>query len=351
MKKTLYREGAKADLQGVVSSLEKGRFTSTATCKTCGTVETRTATSVEPPRVAAYKMEQRGWRLGKTMACPACIEAERAAARSAKVAKMFPAQLLPQGVELPPPPVSLRVDPPFVIEAIAGPCDVPPMRPDLAAVDVARTALANGNTLVEVLCDKCGVIGKAEIAGAGTQQTAVKRFRAMGWSAGAGGTFCPDHAGRKPAPQLITLPTPEAKPETPTMTNVSPIHVPSADNLKAASTAAAKAAKRKAFELLDVNFDSATGTFRAEWSDERVAVETGMALQPCVILREEMFGELKVPPALDELRAEVVKARQNAQAAAGSATLAANAANTAADDCRALEARLTALVKTNGWRE
>jgi hypothetical protein len=359
MTRRIYTHGASVkELQGMVASTPNGRFVAVAKCLTCGVTAEYSNRTVTPPAVVVKSMEMRGWRLGKAMACAGCVAKERLEARAKRAG--------------PPKPVEV-----LVTRKTEAPVDLPaePTERDaswaasIAAVEVARTALPNGNTLAEVMCDQCAKVGQIEIAGAGTQGTVVRRFRLEGWQLGSGGTLCPEH--RKlhrddstqgdDLPQGVELPAPPVtirEPQTPTIIFANPekltmpaltaatVSVPA---YTPSATAAAKLVKRAAYDLIEAHFNVEDGQYSVGWNDARVSEESKLALPATVTLRIEMFGDLKVPNDLVALRGEVIKAKTTAMAAAGSAELAANDARKAAEACRDLEVKLANMAKVNGW--
>lgn len=70
-------------------------------------------------------------------------------------------------------------------------------------------------------------------------------------------------------------------------------------------TPATVAAMRKVFALLEDNFDPQKGAYLHEYSDERIAKETGISVDGVKKYRVEGFGKLKAPTELETLKIEL----------------------------------------------
>lgn len=68
---------------------------------------------------------------------------------------------------------------------------------------------------------------------------------------------------------------------------------------------AAIAAQAKMFGLLQQHFDADTGTYAPGWSDGKIAEQTGLAHDLVTGVRAEAFGELKEPPEVAQLAADI----------------------------------------------
>lgn len=64
-------------------------------------------------------------------------------------------------------------------------------------------------------------------------------------------------------------------------------------------------AQAQMFTLLQTHFDVTKGAFAKEWSDERVATETGIAVALVIEFRQTCFGELKEPDEVRVLRGDI----------------------------------------------
>ena len=76
---------------------------------------------------------------------------------------------------------------------------------------------------------------------------------------------------------------------------------------KKMTTPSASAMKAQAtmFRLLSDHFDTDAGQFDVEWSDERIAKETGLAKAIVTEFRRAGFGEIKEPSEVASLRADI----------------------------------------------
>ncbi|MFZ2996250.1 hypothetical protein [Sphingobium sp.] len=64
-------------------------------------------------------------------------------------------------------------------------------------------------------------------------------------------------------------------------------------------------AQAQMFTMLQTHFDTDKGAFAKEWSDDRVATETGLAKALVVEFRQTCFGELKEPDEVRALRSDI----------------------------------------------
>jgi hypothetical protein len=70
-------------------------------------------------------------------------------------------------------------------------------------------------------------------------------------------------------------------------------------------TPATGQALRKVFALLEDNFDTDAGQFRNDYSDERIAKETGISIDAVKNYRVSAFGKLKPPTELYNIQAQL----------------------------------------------
>lgn len=169
-----------------------------------------------------------------------------------------------------------------------------------------------------IACSACGSEDFFSYRG-GRMPTVVvsKKFRNRGWCVGDGDDHvCPTCAGTfravKPRPNhsaaaaLKTAPQPDA-----------PINIPSFEEAMAKSATVAPPAQMVRspaaatglgllYMALADNFDPTKGRYRGDWSDEKVAKETGLALDFVRQRRESDFGPIIAGPDLDRLRVELV---------------------------------------------
>lgn len=201
----------------------------------------------------------------------------------------------------------------------------------LAKAAPVEPLIQAGRMTARITCTQCG--GKDEWIMAHRNpppDILGKHFATKGWAVNRK-PVCPGCRERsRPAPTVIEsafdkalsrIPTHQKEP-TP-MSNVSPLPTVTPP------TDAAKAARRKANELLMFQFLVEKGAYEAGWSDERVAKESGMPLAWVTKRRDEEYGPLKEPGEFVQLRTEI---------ATVSATLAA------------LQEKLTDMARRNGWQ-
>lgn len=64
-------------------------------------------------------------------------------------------------------------------------------------------------------------------------------------------------------------------------------------------------AMRKVFAMLEDNFDGVKGVYLHDYSDERIAKETGISIDGVKKYRIDGFGKLRPPTELDIVKREV----------------------------------------------
>jgi ribosomal protein L29 len=64
-------------------------------------------------------------------------------------------------------------------------------------------------------------------------------------------------------------------------------------------------ANARMFGMLTAHFDPEAGTYATDWSDERVAKETGLAPEYVRTVRDEALGPLREPPEVRQLREDI----------------------------------------------
>lgn len=111
-----------------------------------------------------------------------------------------------------------------------------------------------------------------------------------------------------------------------TVTQIKAEPVPSFD---------ARAARREAHDLIAITFDIAAGQYRDEYSDQRIAKETGVSLDWVKQRREEEFGPLKEPQEFRELRDQIAAMNERIASLVNEAT--------------ALDGKLKGMAKSAGW--
>ena len=70
-------------------------------------------------------------------------------------------------------------------------------------------------------------------------------------------------------------------------------------------TPAAMKAQAQMFTLLSQHFDPDAGRFTGGWSDQRIAKESGLAVEMVAEFRRAGFGEIKEAPELSALRQDI----------------------------------------------
>lgn len=110
-------------------------------------------------------------------------------------------------------------------------------------------------------------------------------------------------------------------------------------------TAAAIKGQVRIMRLLDEHFDIEAGRYAAGWSDEKIAEETGLAVNHVTEYRRAEFGEIKEPTELALIRADIaaleqLQAEQQAQQRDQNAQFA--------QDIATLRSRLATAAKTMG---
>lgn len=74
-----------------------------------------------------------------------------------------------------------------------------------------------------------------------------------------------------------------------------PMATPPQKNTEIAPSFDAKAARRDAHDLIAISFDIQSGQYRDDYSDDRIAKETGLSVEWVKQRREDEFGPLKEP--------------------------------------------------------
>jgi len=70
----------------------------------------------------------------------------------------------------------------------------------------------------------------------------------------------------------------------------------------------ARAARREAHDLIAITFDIPSGQYRDEYSDERIAKETGVSVEWVKQRRDDEFGPMKEPGEIALMRKELADA-------------------------------------------
>lgn len=72
-----------------------------------------------------------------------------------------------------------------------------------------------------------------------------------------------------------------------------------------APSTAAMVAQGRMHRMLDEHFEVERGRFAATWDDNRIAKETGLALDLVTAYRKAAFGELRVPTEVEKLQQDL----------------------------------------------
>lgn len=75
-------------------------------------------------------------------------------------------------------------------------------------------------------------------------------------------------------------------------------------------SAEASKRQRQMMHLLDDHFDEDQGRYVSDWSDERVAKETGLAGTFVSKFREDAYGPIRVHPALTQASDQLIRAKE-----------------------------------------
>lgn len=81
---------------------------------------------------------------------------------------------------------------------------------------------------------------------------------------------------------------------------------------------AAIKAQAKMYSLIANHFDPERGCYSAGWSDAKISTEAGVSVDLVAEVRKETFGDLKVPPELAALTADIEAFEQLAKEQYGS---------------------------------
>ena len=143
-----------------------------------------------------------------------------------------------------------------------------------------------GAQVARIECVQCGSRCEWQYPTRMPPEGIKKYFNAHGWSL-RNRTTCPDcMKSKKERKQMATV------------TPINPDPTPSFD---------AKAARREAHDLIAITFDISAGQYKDDYSDQRIAIETGVAVDWVKQRREDDFGPLKEPGELSVMRKELAE--------------------------------------------
>ena len=163
----------------------------------------------------------------------------------------------------------------------------------------------------EIKCAACGIedFMTAEAIRLPANKVA-ERFVRKGWFVGdAGNHACPACMSMQPKgaksrrtalAETLAVPKSMTK-DTSDMKTPTPEPAPAAIRSPAAATGLGLL-----YMAFADNFDVTKGRYRGDWSDEKVAKETGLSLEFVRQRRESDLGPLNVAPDMDRLRAQLV---------------------------------------------
>ena len=126
-------------------------------------------------------------------------------------------------------------------------------------------------------CSCCTAVGEVGLRAVIPPEQIDKKFKQRGWRLDP--HICPDHAAKRPEKPIMAA-TPAPSP-------------------------AAIQAQAKMFNLLNDTFDADKGVFAHDWTDQRIADTTNLAVETVVAFREAAFGPLKEPPEFAQIRADI----------------------------------------------
>lgn len=141
-----------------------------------------------------------------------------------------------------------------------------------------RPGVGGVTTTAHLQCSRCPAKGSRPCKTDQTPQKLDAAFRHAGWRLDP--HVCPDCQQK------------EAKPKERNVSAAKP-------------SPAAMKAQVQMFTLLSAWFDADKGAYATGWSDQRVAKETGLAVELVVEYRRTGFGELKEPSEIAALRSDI----------------------------------------------
>jgi hypothetical protein len=169
-------------------------------------------------------------------------------------------------------------------------------------------------------------------------------FANKGWRFWGTRTTCPDHSKKDE-------PMDQGKLKAAANSTTSDIALVS--KAEPVASASAREAKRMAILLIEEKFDVGRGAYRDGHSDLKVAREIGLSEEAVATLRDDLFGPIKEPAEITELREKTAEFetkietfQREAQASHDAAMALLRSMN---EEVGAMKRRLLALVSRNGW--
>lgn len=176
---------------------------------------------------------------------------------------------------------------------------------------------------------------------------AKKVFVNKGWRLWGTKSVCPEHNRKDDKTMEKVIPQPEERVEA------QPAASPTPKLALPVASVEAREAKRMAVLLLDEKFDTAKGAYRDGYSDLKVAREIGLAEAAVADLRDNLFGPIREPAEITELRektalletkiGEFERERTAAHDASGALLRGLN------EEVVTMKRRLAILCQKNGW--
>lgn len=147
----------------------------------------------------------------------------------------------------------------------------------------------SGRFVATATCDCCGAVKRWTAQSQPRPDVVVKKIEATGWATGKV-TKCPECIKKSKEDRMNAKAT------------VTPINTasPSPD---------LREKRREAHGLIDMAFDIGLGRYEQDYSDERIAKETGLPKEWVAKRREDEFGPIKEPNDLAVIRQEVATAK------------------------------------------
>lgn len=211
----------------------------------------------------------------------------------------------------------------------------------MASGAVAVTPTRCGLTL-KVFCESGDHIAAFDCDPGLHPDHVARRMLAKGWTFGSK-LACPEHTKKRKAPAAKPAPTAQtAQPTGGTMTKTAAAN-DAAPTTDAERSSAARKALRMAIQFLEDYFDDSRSNYKPDWSDARIAKETGTSVAAVKEERERLFGPLGEPSELAEIRAELARVEREYKEAMAEAEARFKKA------VQPLHVRLAAIAKVNNW--
>ena len=169
----------------------------------------------------------------------------------------------------------------------------------------------NGRFHAEVKCDRCPATAEWTANSMPQPSVVITKIRNKGWQVSKKKVTCPQC--QKAEKRVKELERITFVPVAPPMALPVPAQVIKAPIMKEkpmtsiAPTDQAKAAKRQAYGLLLDAYDDQNKRYRGDWSDQKIADQTGLSVAKVAQIREEDFGPAGPPPQLDNLKQQLVR--------------------------------------------